>query len=108
MTQNTEYILCAAIWYEDLPLKKPEVLEPRGFAPYNIDKGIVFCGWRHPNCLYQMVAITGLRQCEAGNEVQGFLTNNSRFVDRSEAAKIAFKAGQIKMEVRWLFSEDLY
>jgi len=26
---------------------------------------------------------------------QGFVTNNGRFVNRSEAAKIAFKAGQI-------------
>ena len=103
-----EYILCAAIWYKDLPLKRPEVLEPRGFSPYNVERGIVFCGWRHPNCLYQMVALTGLTDHEAGHGKQGFLTNTNRFVDRIEAGKIAFKAGQTDKENKFLYSEDLY
>ena len=103
-----EYILCAAIWYKDLPLKRPDALEPRGFSPYNVDRGIVFCGWRHMNCLYQMVAITGLMQHEAGEEIQGFLTNTNRFVDRKEAGGIAFKAGQIDKKNNHLYSEDLY
>ncbi|HUS50921.1 MAG TPA: hypothetical protein VMZ91_12205, partial [Candidatus Paceibacterota bacterium] len=89
-----EYILCAAIWYKKLKLIKPEVLKPKGFAPYNVDEGIVFCGWRHPNCIYQLVAITGLRSPEAGESVQGFLTNKNRFVDRKEGGQIAFDAGQ--------------
>lgn len=38
---SKEIILCAAIWYKELPLIKPEVLEPRGFRPYNVDKGVV-------------------------------------------------------------------
>jgi hypothetical protein len=104
-----EHILCAAIWYKDLPLKKEEVLEY--YRPKNVDKGIVFCGHRHANCLYQMVAMTGLRQAEAGEEVQGFLTNTNRFVDREEAATIALNSGQVK-QLRFakakLFSEDLY
>lgn len=103
-----ERILCAAIWYKELPLIKPEVLRQRGLSPYNVDTGIVFCGWRHANCLYQMVAITGLRQCEAGEEVQGFLTNKNIFVNREEGAKIAFEAGQIKEQLKTLYSEDLY
>jgi hypothetical protein len=101
-------ILCAAIWYKELPLLKPEVLEPRGFSPYNVDKGIVFCGWRHSNCIYQKVAVTGLRDSESGENVQGFLTSDNRFVDREEGAIIAFNAGQIKEEKKRLFSEDLY
>jgi len=44
MKDSIESILCAAIWYKELPLVKPEVLKPRGFSPYNVDKGIVFCG----------------------------------------------------------------
>lgn len=103
-----EYILCAAIWYKELPLIKPEVLRIRGLAPYNVDRGVVFCGWRHPNCLYQKVAITGLRDAESGEYVQGFLTNKNRFVDREEAAIIAFDAHQIKKEIETLYSEDLY
>lgn len=106
-----EYILCAAIWYENLPLIKPDVLELRGYRPYNITKGIVFSGWRHHNCLYQMVAITGLYDNAANHGVQGFLTNKNRFVDRKEAAKIALEAKQIeKLEYssEELYSEDLY
>lgn len=105
-----EQIICSSIWYKELKLKKPDVLKIRGFAPYNVDKGIVFSGWRHPNCLYQMVAITGLRQAEAGEEVQGFLTNKNRFVDRIEGAEIALKCGQIKKLQfgKRLYSEDLY
>jgi hypothetical protein len=101
-------ILCAAIWYKELPLLKPEVLEPRGFGPYNVNKGIVFCGWRHPNCIYQKVAITGLRDSESGDYVQGFLTSDNRFVGREEAALIAFEAGQTKEKKIILYSEDLY
>ena len=101
-------ILCAAIWYKELPLLKPEVLEPRGFSPYNVDKGVVFCGWRHSNCIYQKVAVTGLRDSESGENVQGFLTSDNRFVDREEGAVIALNAGQIKEQKKRLFSEDLY
>ena len=42
MIDNTkEYILCAAIWYKDLPMKKPEILDHRGFRPFNVDKGVI-------------------------------------------------------------------
>lgn len=107
-----EYILCAAIWYKELPLIKPELLQMRGSAPYNVDKGIVFCGWRHPNCLYQKCAITGLRDAESGENIQGFLTNTNRFVDRKEALIIAKNADQIidleNVRGDRLHSEDLY
>ena len=105
-----EKIICSAIWYKELELKKPEVLEPRNYRPNNCDKGIVFSGWRHLNCLYQMVAITGLRNAEAGESEQGFLTNKNRFVDRKEGAKIALATNQIdKLEYGTiLYSEDLY
>jgi hypothetical protein len=110
--KQEERIQCAAIWYKELPLMKPEVLQPRGFSPYNVDIGIVFCGWRHPNCIYQMVAITGLRDFEAGDSEQGFLTNKNRFVDRKEGAQIAIKADQIVDKDRFneksLYSEDIY
>jgi hypothetical protein len=108
-----EYILCAAVWYKELPMVRPEVLDNRGFRPYNVDKGVVISGWRHGNCIYQMVAITGLRSipAEAGEEEQGFLTNKNRFVDRQEGWAIAYAAGQIDQsrgETGTLYSEDLY
>lgn len=108
MKNIPESILCAATWYKELPLIKPEVLLIRGFAPYNVDKGIVFCGWRHGNCLYQKVAITGLRDGESGDFEQGFLTNKNRFVGRKEAGEIAFSAGQTEKLIKTLHSEDLY
>ncbi len=98
-----EKIICSAIWYKDL--KTPV------FNPVNIPNGIVFCGFRHAHCLYQMCAMTGKRDCEVGESEQGFLTNKNRFVDRLEGAKIAIEAKQIeklKFSSTQLFSEDLY
>ena len=110
MKDIKEQIICSAIWYMDIELIRPEVLEPRGFRPYNVDRGIVFCGWRHHNCMYQMVAITGKASHEVGKHIEGFLTNKNRFVDRIEGAKIAIESGQIS-ELNYgkqLYSEDLY
>src|ERR1035437_7316081 len=106
-----EKIVCAANWYKDFPIVK--VIEEIGFVrPVNCDKGIVFCGLRHHNCLYQMVAITGKAQHEIGEEVQGFLTSENRFVNRIEGLEIALKNNQVLDidDVRGdgLHSEDLY
>lgn len=106
---SKEYIICAAIWYKTLELKDPDVLRIRGFSPYNTDCGIVFSGWRHHNCMYQMRAITGLTDHEAGHGVQGFLTSKNMFVTRKEAVKIAENAGQIPIgSSTYLYSEDIY
>ena len=106
-----ERIVCAAIWYKDIPLKKPEALEPRGFRCFNVDCGIVFFGLNHMHCLYQMVAITGLRAAESGEYIHGFLTTKNRFVERVEGAKIALACEQIEKlnySKTKLYSEDLY
>lgn len=42
------------------------------------------------------------------SEVQGFITTKNRFVDRKEAAEIAYSAGQIASPKDELYSEDLY
>lgn len=104
-----EYILCAAIWCKEIPLKKtiPQVL------PVNCDRGIVVTGHRHGQCIWTIGCLTGLRAVTnaedgIGENIQGFLTNTNRFVDRSEGAKIAFDAGQIEKEIKTLYSEDLY
>jgi len=97
-----EEIICSANWYKDLPTP--------AHRPKNIDQGIVFAGLGHVHCLHQMVAMTGLKQHEV-NEIQGFLTNKNRFVDREEAAKIALAAQQIdhlEYSKTKLFSEDLF
>lgn len=104
-----ESILCAAIWYMDIPLKReiPSVL------PKNCDKGLVVLGHRHGQCIWTVACLTGLRtvtfaEDATGEHEQGFLTNLNRFVTREEAAEIAFNAGQIREKIETLYSEDLY
>jgi hypothetical protein len=107
---DKEYILCAAIWYKDLPTQH--------FLPKNIDKGIVVCGHRHGHCIDVMRSLGTLRTVtfgpdSVGEHEQGFLTNTNRFVDRLEALEIARSANQIKPdeiinERIGLFSENLY
>lgn len=105
-----ERIICAAVWYKELELKK-EIPE-HTYLPKNILKGIVFCGHRHGQCIYSKCAITGLKDSESGENEQGFLTSHNRFVSREEALKIALKENQVidLSQVRGdrLFSEDLY
>ena len=82
------------------------------YLPINIDRGIVFCGLRHGQCIYSKCAITGLKDGESGENEQGFLTSKNRFVSREEALKIALSQNQVidLKEIRGdrLFSEDLY
>jgi hypothetical protein len=109
ITKKKEYILCAAIWYKDIPLQK--VIE--GVLPKNCDRGLVVLGHRHGQALWTMSSLTGLRTCTFGEDCsgeheQGFLTNTNRFVDREEGGQIAFDAGQTKDLRTTLYSEDLY
>jgi hypothetical protein len=109
ITKKKEYILCAAIWYKDIPLQK--VIE--GVLPKNCDRGLVVLGHRHGQCMWTMSSLTGLRSVTnaedgVGEYEQGFLTNKNRFVDREEGGKIAFDAGQTEDLRTTLFSEDLY
>lgn len=104
-----ERILCAAIWYKEIPLKKIIT----GVLPKNCDRGIVILGHRHGQCIWTVGSLTGLRTCTiaddaTGESEQGFLTNTNRFVNREEAAIIAFNSKQIDKEIKTLYSEDLY
>lgn len=104
-----EYILCAANRYDDGIVHVHQ--------PLNIRKGFVVCGRRHHNCISTFAQIVGFPYSKAANklqktEVQGFLTNTDRFVDRLSALKIAREANQLITgtgnELLGLFSEDLY
>ena len=94
MIDNTkEYILCAAIHFDD--------------SIYHVHHeqhgtGVVICGYRH-HMIYAL-------KWDKRKGVQGFLTSKGRFVDRTEAMTIAKEAGQVdvnNMSCR-LFSEDIY
>lgn len=98
--EKEEYILCAANWYDD---GKSYVHQP-----INIVAGFVLCGRRHHNINNTLYQVFGLRTASFDRVEQGFLTSLDRFVDRTEAARIAFNAGQTKTLEQKLYSENLY
>jgi hypothetical protein len=108
---NQERIICAAIWYKELPTNTMH-------NPINIFSGLVVCGHRHHNCIDIVARLSGLRTVQiapdgVGETIEGFMTSNNRFVDRLEAAEIAVKRGQVYRNFLHnpkigLFSEDLY
>ncbi|MBX4190100.1 hypothetical protein KW791_02285 [Candidatus Parcubacteria bacterium] len=65
--------------------------------------GKIYTGKRHNLIIREIVEKT---QAPAKGE-QGFVTEEDRFVSRSEAAKIAFAAGQIITPKDILYSEDV-
>lgn len=100
---DKEFIICSAIWFDD---GKEYVHQPR-----NIESGYVITGRRHHNCFMTLKVASNSNNTHLNFEkVQGFLTNKDRFVDRKQAAIIAFDCGQIESLPKngKLFSEDLY
>jgi hypothetical protein len=68
--------------------------------------GIIYTGRRHHNIMWDNPK--GMFKGE--DAIQGFVTDDGKFVDRIEGAKIALESGQIK-QLNWppnLYSEDLY
>jgi len=65
--------------------------------------GIVYTGRRHCYILRDVEPFGFLKDGE-----QGFVTDKGDFVNRKEAAKIAYECEQIPSPKRILFSEDLY
>ncbi len=104
-SRKHEYILCAAIHFDDG--------KKHAHQPFNIESGIVYCGWRH-GCIFAQLGGTVKERQDFGifEKEQGFLTNRNRFVGRVEAGKIALACGQIK-ELKFfggkmMDSSDLY
>jgi hypothetical protein len=103
MDNNREYVLCAAIYFNDG--------QNRAHLPRNVKAGIVVAGRRHHNCFAQLTLMFPggeYRRAHRENLVQGFLTSEDQFVTREEAALLALAAGQIQKPLPRLFSEDLY
>jgi len=89
-----EFIICAAI---------------------RLDSGKIYYGHRHPHCIEAMNGelswTMNRQQIKTIGKLQGFITSNNRFVDRTEAAIIALEAKQIEKlnySTTELYSEDLY
>ena len=97
-----EYVMCAAIYIDDG--------KDYMFKPYNIDKGLVYCGWRHP-CIFETMPYKQSEIRRLGyKEIQGFLTNKNRFLSRDEAEILVKENGQLKQKMigGCLTSEDLW
>ena len=107
---SKEYILCAAIWYND------GTEAPRGFIAQNIDSGVVIGQWRHGNCINiratnpawnkkvlaerynhtkDDVPMTTEKPDMHFDYTDGFLTSRGRFVDRWQGMELAYLAGQV-------------
>lgn len=107
-----EYILSAANYYNDNIIHEHQ--------PKNIEVGFVVCGRRHHNCINTFAQIASFPYNDYWNkihntEIQGFITNTNRFVNRQEAYKIAYESNQIigpnkgyPTNEIGLTSEDLY
>lgn len=88
-----ETILCAAI----------KLREPRKLATTYSDLSICEIGYRHCDIFERFETLLSRKPAD-----QGFFTSAGRFVDRREAARIAYESGQITQPVTQLFSEDIY
>lgn len=101
-----EKIMCAAIWIKDENVQYT-------YYPTNINYGLIVCGYRHHNCIEHISNLYDKKRLVQYGMIQGFLTNNNRFVDRKEARIIAENANQlIEAETtstgNQLFSEDVW
>ena len=63
------------------------------FKPKGCDYFQIMCGKRHCNVLEMMYKL-GI-EYEKKSSVQGFLTEEDQFVDRYDAAHMAFHSGQL-------------
>lgn len=111
---SKEYIICSAIHYDN-HIHYPHM------DSYGINSGFVLGGYRHHNIIAVLPENTESKiTLERAKElnidwpikdsdiIQGFVTSSGRFVDREEAAIIAFNAGQITDKVDTLFSENIF
>lgn len=65
--------------------------------------GVIIEGKNHAECVLSSPPGT----CKSGESIQGFVTDIGLFVDRKEAGRIAFEAGQIDKLIDFLQSEHL-
>lgn len=98
---SKEYIICAAVWYDD-GIEKDDTQKGitfpfhgkgRTYTNTNITTGFVIGQFRHGNCI--AIRPTNPEFNGGMKTVQGFLTSKGKFVDRWQGAVIAHRCGQI-------------
>lgn len=68
------------------------------------NNGVIYKGKRHKDIFMNAPRHLNIRK----GGIEGFVTTSGMFLDREEAADLAFRMGQIKSHVEKLKSEDLY
>jgi len=98
---KTEWVMCAANYVDDGV--------DYTFKPFNIDKGRVFSGHRHPQC-FELMRELYPHEIWGQKTIQGFLTTKNRFLTRSEALELVISTGQHDGNIIGgaLTSEDLW
>jgi len=98
---KTEYILCAANYYDD-GMDHPN-------QPYNIDKGFVLGGYGH-SCIGMSYLALNKTDSRWDKCIQGFLTTKNRFLNRKESEELVKSNGQLTKPIIGgeLTSEDLW
>ena len=79
------------------------------FTPHFGKYPVIICGKRHSDCLNEAYEIG--YEWDKEELVQGFLTDDNRFLDRYDAKKEARKCRQLVEDndnFRELFSEDIW
>jgi len=96
-----ELVMCAANYHNDG--------KDYNYKPFNIDKGFVIGGIRHPNC-GEIYSAMNPDNPYWGDCIQGFLTTKNRFLNREEALGLVLSNGQLtkKLLGSVLTSEDLW
>lgn len=98
---KTEYVMCAANYYDDG--------NDHFMQPYNIDKGFIIGGWRHPSAGHSYLG-ANLEAPHWDRCIQGFLTTKNRFLTRAEALELVLSTKQLDKPLigSELTSEDLW
>lgn len=71
-------------------------------------KGKIYIGKRHSEIMHQIWDEEQTTNCKITQEMQGFVTNEGKFVNRWQAGNIAFQSGQTKHHYESLLSEYVW
>ena len=104
--EEPEKIICAAIHYLNPPVNHIPIISHG--QPFNINEGIVLCGYRHNSITNIQLSIFGSSyKPDHTEKIEGFLTSKNNFLTREEAVKL-FNTYDKSEYPDELYSEDLY